>query len=140
MAACSSKPAAQPSSACEAISSEEIATISGVQVGDGRPDDSGGESSCVWRAVPRPGEVTVLLGAAHSGSGFDERVADAVQSFGPATPVTIAGASKSVEFGDYGLVIMVVGDRLEQVQHVLGATASASVHRNLATSVAGHRS
>ena len=125
-------------SACSVISSEQISSITGIQVGDGSTDDSVHDSLCVWRTEGHPGEVAVLVGSPHSASEFETRVADAPASFGAATPVKIAGASKAVEFGDYGTVIMVVNDRLEQVQQLLGSNVSATVHRDLAQAVAAH--
>jgi hypothetical protein len=107
-------------------------------VGQGVAKDSSSDSLCVWRAEGRPGEVAVLVGSAHSASDFESRVADVPASFGAATPVTISGASKAVEFGDFGTVVMIVNGRLVQVQQLLGTSVSPTVHRDLATSVAAH--
>jgi len=120
------------------MSSGEITSLTGVSVGQGVAKDSSSDSLCVWRAEGRPGEVAVLVGSPHSASEFDTRVADVPASFGAATPAKIAGASKAVEFGDYGTVIMVVNDRLEQVQQLLGSNVSPTVHRDLAQAVAAH--
>ena len=138
LAACSSSTSSKDLSACSVLSSEQIGTITGVPVDEGRTEDGVNDSLCVWRATGRAGEVAVLVGASHSASEFDARIADAPGDFGSATPIEIAGASKAVEFGNYGTVIMVVNDRLEQVQQVLGSNVSPTAHRDLAIAVVAH--
>ncbi|MEX1217429.1 MAG: hypothetical protein WEA11_02780 [Acidimicrobiales bacterium] len=138
LAACgSSTSSSSQFSACSALSAAQIETITSVAVGVGVPDLINQESSCVWRADPGPGELLVLVGGENSASEFEARVADGVLSLGAAAPVEIAGASKAIEFGDFGLVVMVVDDRLEQVHQSL-STTSVSAHRELAAAVAEH--
>lgn|GEM_PF-2257661 len=120
------------------LTSGEISSLTDVSVGQGVTKDSSNDSLCVWRAEGRPGEVAVLVGPAHSASDFEPRVVDVPSSFGVATPVAISGASQAVEFGDFGTVVMIVNDRLVQIQQSLGTSVSPTFHRDLAATVAAH--
>jgi len=98
--------------------------------------DTDVNQGCLWKADERRGEVSVFVNGANSEGEFASRVDDASKTFGSAIPITISRAKKSVEFGDFGLVIMTVNGRLVQVQQSLPTTVSPTVHRDFATSVA----
>lgn len=91
---------------------------------------------CLWKVEGGLGEVSVFVDGVNSEDDFSSRVEDASETFGSATPIDISGAKKSVEFGDFGLVVMMVKGHLIQVQQSLPTTVSPTVHRDFATTVA----
>lgn len=136
VAACGSSTNASVTSACSLLSLDTLSTVTGLTFTEGEAEDTDVDSGCVWTAEDRQGEVSVLVGQVNSADEFDSRVKDGVETFGSETQIDIAGATKSVEFDKYGLVLMTVDGQLLQVHQTLLQAERMPAHRELAAAVA----
>ena len=140
VAACSSASKQVELSACSLLTAQTLSSLTDLSFSEGQSVDAEANQGCVWKADERGGEVSVFVDGADSESDFDSRAEDAAKSFGSSTPFDVSGATKSVEFGDFGVVLMTVKDRLIQVQQSLPATVSSTIHQDLARAVARNAS
>lgn len=136
VAACGSSSKEAAPTACSLLTPQTLSSLTDLSFSEGESVDSDVNQGCLWKADGRQGEVSVFVNGANSEGEFASRVEDASKTFGSAIPIDISGAKKSVEFGDFGLVIMTVNGRLIQVQQSLPTTVSPTVHRDFATTVA----
>lgn len=136
LAACGSSSKKAELTACSLLTPQTLSSLTNLSFSEGQSVDTEANQGCLWKADERGGEVSVFIDGADSEGDFDSRVEDAAKSFGSSTPIDISGAKKSVEFGDFGLVVMIVKGHLIQVQQSLPTTVSPTVHRDFATTVA----
>lgn len=137
-AACGSSSNTQPA-ACSLLSPAQLTELTGLSFAEGRSVDTANDQGCVWVANDRQGEVSVVV-VPDSKTEFSGRESDAAASFGAAAPIEIAGATNSVEFGDFGVVLMDVKGRVIQVQQSLPVTLTPTIHRDLAAAAARNAS
>lgn len=135
--ACGSSSSSSPASPCGALTVAQLRSITGLEFRDGRDrsiDRTTNDSSlCVWTSTDGTAEVALSRGS--KAAKFDDAVSDASASFGSERQISVEGATRAVEFGDFGVVIMQIGDRVEVLQESLPG-ATVGTHLELAAQVA----